>query len=105
MLMLAVLFCIAMCMQACSGPASEDDSSRHTRQRSTAAAASQEEGDDMHDRYDRPLYSASQLGQLVDALMARVASWLLLQLSLLMMWSLLTDSSSLRAAHHVLVVL
>lgn len=59
MLMLVVLFCIAMCMQACSGPASEDDSSRRPRQRSTAAAASQEEDADMHDRCGRPLCSAT----------------------------------------------
>ncbi|KAL3131728.1 DnaJ subfamily C member 16 [Trebouxia sp. C0009 RCD-2024] len=51
-LMLAVLFCTAMCIQACSGSSSaNDDSAEPSRQHTKPAHASQQGDDDMHDRF------------------------------------------------------
>lgn len=52
MLMLGVLFCIAMCVQACSESPSNDDRPRHARHRRAQASSPQPDNDDMHDRLD-----------------------------------------------------
>ena len=67
MLMLAVLFCIAMCVQACSESPSNNDRPRHAGHRRSQASSPQADNDDLHDRLSSlPLISQTAAAILVD---------------------------------------